>query len=61
MVSRNDTTNITVDDGKIFVEVEPNSSGIARRGVVNLTTIGSASSTGNSTQRIKIDITQLGN
>ena len=61
MVSRNDTTNITVDDGKIFVEVEPNSSGTARRGVVNLTTISSSSSTGSFTQRIKIDIAQLSN
>lgn len=61
MVSRNDTTSITVDDGKIFIEVEPNSIGTARSGTVNLTTIGSSSSSGSSTQRIKIDITQLGN
>nr|WP_129729699.1 DUF4906 domain-containing protein [Parabacteroides goldsteinii] len=61
MVSRNDTTNITVDDGKIFIEVEPNSMGTTRSGTVNLTTISSNSPSGSSTQRIKIDITQLGN
>lgn len=56
---RNDTDKITVDDGRIFIEVLPN-TGIERRGVVYLTTMNNIGSpSGRMTQRIKIDITQL--
>lgn len=56
---RNDTDNIIVDDGKIFIEVLPRTSGSKRSGVVYLTTIDNQSSSGMTTQRIKINITQL--
>ena len=56
---RNDTDNIIVDDGKIFIEVLPRASGSKRSGVVYLTTIDNQSSSGMTTQRIKINITQL--
>jgi hypothetical protein len=58
---RNDTDNITVDDGAIFIEVLPNPGTDTRNGIVYLTTIDNNSSSGMATQRIKIDITQLGN
>ena len=58
---RNDTDNITVDDGAIFIEVLPNPGTDTRNGIVYLATIDNNSSSGMATQRIKIDITQLGN
>lgn len=57
---RNDTDNITVDDGTILIDVLSNTSTNKRSGIVYLTTINNNSSSGMTTQRIKIDITQLG-
>lgn len=57
---RNDTDNITVDDGTIFIDVLSNPRTNKRSGVVYLTTINNNSSSGMTTQRLKIDINQLG-
>lgn len=61
-VERDDTDYITVDDGKIYIQIMPNSQSSSRAGVVYLTTIANTTSNpgNNSMKRIKIDITQLG-
>lgn len=61
-VKREDTDHITVDDGKIFIEILANTSSISRSGVVYLATIRNpGSSAGSNTiQRVKINITQKG-
>lgn len=61
MEIRQDTARITVDDGKIYIEVAPNTSGAERAGVVYLSTIkapDASSPSVNTTQRVKISITQ---
>lgn len=61
-VEREDTDNITVENGKIYIKVMPNNTNSERVGVVYLTTIKNPylSSGSNATQRIKIYITQSG-
>ena len=60
--ARDDTENITVDDGKIHIEVLPNVASAPRTGIIYLVTIrdpdGSVGS--HVTQRIKVSVTQLG-
>lgn len=60
--ARNDTESITVDDGKIHIEVLPNVASAPRTGIIYLVTIrdpdGSVGS--HVTQRIKVSVTQLG-
>ena len=62
MTHRDNTDNIIVEDGKIFIEILPNNSVDSRSGIVYLTTIipNGSSVNGSTMQRIKIDITQLG-
>lgn len=57
---REDTDNITVDDGTILIEISPNSSYAPRSGIIYLTTIKDPNSYpgGSSMQRIKININQ---
>lgn len=59
--ARDDTENITVDDGKIHIEVLPNVASAPRTGIIYLVTIrdpdGSVGS--HVTQRIKVSVTQL--
>lgn len=59
-VHREDTDNITVDDGTILIEVLPNIGSVSRSGIIYLTTIKDPNSnpSGNSMQRIKININQ---
>lgn len=53
--------HIIVEDGKIYVEVLPNTNATSRTGIVHLTTMTSVGGVSvNSVQRIKLDITQLG-
>lgn len=53
--------HIIVEDGRIYVEVLPNTSATPRSGIVHLTTMASVGGVSvNSVQRIKLDITQLG-
>jgi len=62
MADREDTDRIIVEDGKIFIEVLPNTTSSRRNGIVYLTTImpdGSYVGDG-GVKRIKINITQLG-
>ncbi|WP_195501297.1 DUF4906 domain-containing protein [Bacteroides clarus] len=60
--ARDDTESITVDDGKIHIEVLPNVASAPRTGIIYLVTIrdpdGSVGS--HVTQRIKVSVTQLG-
>ena len=60
--ARDDTESITVDDGKIYIEVLPNVASAPRTGIIYLVTIrdpdGSVGS--HVTQRIKVSVTQLG-
>ena len=50
-----------VEDGKIYIKVLPNVEADSRNGIVHLTTMVSSVKTGiSNVQRIKIDITQLG-
>ena len=60
-VHREDTDNITVDDGAILIEVLPNTGSASRSGIIYLTTIKDPNSnpSGSSMQRIKININQL--
>ncbi len=60
-VHREDTDNITVDDGTILIEVLPNTGSAPRSGIIYLTTIKDPNSnpSGSSMQRIKININQL--
>lgn len=52
---------IIVEDGKIYIKVLPNVEADSRNGIVHLTTMVSSLRTGISNlQRIKIDVTQLG-
>ena len=61
VTGRNMGDRIIVEDGKIYVVVLPNTDSKPRNGIVYLTTImENGSQGGNSVQRIKIDITQLG-
>lgn len=62
MECRDNTDHIIVEDGEIFIEILPNNSVKSRSGIVYLTTIvpNGVSVNGNTMQRIKIDITQLG-
>ncbi len=59
---RDITDRITVDDGKIYMEVIANTGTAARSGIVYLTTIKDpdGSSGVSTTQRVKISITQKG-
>lgn len=61
-IEREDASNITVDNGIIFIKVAPNSTGNARSGIVYMTTIKNpnGSNSDNSMQRIKINICQEG-
>ena len=54
-VHREDTDNITVDDGTILIEVLPNTGSAPRSGIIYLTTIKDPNSnpSGSSMQRIK--------
>ena len=52
---------IIVEDGKIYIKVLPNIEADSRNGIVHLTTMASSVKTGiSNVQRIKIDVTQLG-
>ena len=52
---------IIVEDGKIYIKVLPNVEADSRNGIVHLTTMVSSVKTGiSNVQRIKIDVTQLG-
>lgn len=52
---------IIVEDGKIYIKVLPNVEADSRNGIVYLTTMVSSVKTGiSNVQRIKIDVTQLG-
>lgn len=63
-VVRNDSASIVVDDGVIYIRVEPNTSGAARHGIIYLT---AGKNPGNdpggsaSSYRIKMDIAQREN
>ena len=49
------------EDGKIYIKVLPNIEADSRNGIVHLTTMASSVKTGiSNVQRIKIDVTQLG-
>ena len=51
----------TGEDGKIYIKVLPNIEADSRNGIVHLTTMASSVKTGiSNVQRIKIDVTQLG-
>lgn len=58
---RNDTEHIVVDNGRIYIEVQPNRGG-ARNGIVYLTTVHDpkTSTSGSTVKRIKIYISQAG-
>lgn len=58
---RNDTEHIVVDNGRIYIEVQPNGGG-ERSGIVYLTTIHDpkTSTSGSTVKRIKIYISQAG-
>ena len=63
-IIRNDSASIVVDNGRINIHVEPNATGVARRGVVYLTAgKNPANDPGGSITsfRIKLDITQRNN
>ena len=50
-----------VEEGKIYIKVLPNIEADSRNGIVHLTTMASSVKTGiSNVQRIKIDVTQLG-
>ena len=59
---RNITDRITVDDGKIYMEVTANEGTASRNGLVYLTTIKAPDNSSGirTTQRVKINITQKG-
>lgn len=59
---RNMTDRITVDDGKIYMEVTANEGTASRNGLVYLTTIKAPDNSSGirTTQRVKINITQKG-
>ena len=63
-IVRNDSASIVVDDGIIYIRVEPNTSGVARRGIIYLTAVknpGNDPGGNASSYRIKMDIAQREN
>ncbi|WP_293666305.1 FimB/Mfa2 family fimbrial subunit [uncultured Parabacteroides sp.] len=58
---RNDTEHIVVDNGKIYIEIQPNYDGM-RSGIVYLTTVHDPKTpaSGSTVKRIKIYISQAG-
>lgn len=61
MAGQEMTDRIIVEDGKIFIEVLPNTTSESRTGIVHLATVMTYPYTGSNTvKRIRISITQLG-
>lgn len=61
MTGQEMTDRIIVEDGKIFIEILPNTTSESRTGIVHLATVMTNPYIGSNTvRRIKISITQLG-